>query len=463
MRERALNDAPIGNGPVVYWMTSQRRLAWNHALDHAIARARELKRGLVILEPLRADYPYACTRFHAFIKAGMEQHDATCQRAGIPYHAYIEPEAGAAKGLLAAYAQEAALVVADDHPGFFFPKMLAAAARLPVRMEAVDSVGVLPLSCSDKPFVSAYQFRRHMQKQLPANLHFASPDPLSDAPAGELPKAAEAWDNRVLPHFPKDVPASPIEGGQAQQRLDDFMRRLDEYGERNHPDAEAQSGLSPDLHYGHIGAEEVVARVLEEEDWSPRWGEPKGKRAGWWGLSEGAEAFLDQIVTWRELGHVEARYNPRWMQYRSLPAWARATLEAHETDRDAPYTLRDLEKASTDDEVWNAAQRQLLEEGIIHNYLRMLWGKKILEWAPSARKALDWMLTLNDRYALDGRDPNSVSGIFWCLGRYDRPWQERPVFGKVRCMTSASAKRKLRMDSYLARWGRPFTPEEAGL
>jgi deoxyribodipyrimidine photo-lyase len=171
-------------------------------------------------------------------------------------------------------------------------------------------------------------------------------------------------------------------------------------------------------------------------------------------MSPDAEAFLDQLVTWRELGFVYCHHVPEYDRYETLPEWARATLEEHAADpRPHLYTLEELATARTHDELWNAAQRELLEDGTIHGYLRMLWGKKILEWTRHPREALAAMTELNNRYALDGRDPNSYSGIFWTLGRFDRGWPERPVYGKIRSMTSESARRKLDLEGYLARWG----------
>jgi deoxyribodipyrimidine photo-lyase len=171
-------------------------------------------------------------------------------------------------------------------------------------------------------------------------------------------------------------------------------------------------------------------------------------------MGPAAEGFLDQLVTWRELGHVFCARDPGYERYESLPAWARATLEAHARDpREHAYALEAFEGARTHDELWNAAQRQLVREGRIHNYLRMLWGKKILEWTRSAREALAIAIELNNKYALDGRDPNSYSGISWCFGRFDRPWgPERPIFGTVRYMSSANAARKLDLAPYLRRY-----------
>jgi deoxyribodipyrimidine photo-lyase len=184
-------------------------------------------------------------------------------------------------------------------------------------------------------------------------------------------------------------------------------------------------------------------------------------RGGFWGMSAPVEAFLDQLITWRELGFNACFYREDYDRYESLPEWSRRTLEGHATDpRPEPYTLSELEEARTSDELWNAAQTQLVREGRIHNYLRMLWGKKILEWSPSPHDALDRMIRLNNKYALDGRDPNSYSGIFWVLGRYDRAWgPRRPIFGTVRYMSSANTARKLHVREYLERYS-PARPGE---
>jgi deoxyribodipyrimidine photo-lyase len=172
-------------------------------------------------------------------------------------------------------------------------------------------------------------------------------------------------------------------------------------------------------------------------------------------VSPAAESFLDQIVTWREVGFNMCAHRPDHDHYASLPAWAQATLARHAGDpREAIYTRDEFAGARTHDLLWNAAQRQLTREGRMHNYLRMLWGKKILQWSATPEDALHTMIDLNNRYALDGRDPNSYSGIFWTLGRYDRPWgPERDVFGTIRYMSSDNTARKVRVKEYLARYG----------
>jgi deoxyribodipyrimidine photo-lyase len=271
----------------------------------------------------------------------------------------------------------------------------------------------------------------------------------------------------LLASLPIDHTVGPTSwaGGHAAgvARLSSFVAGvLPRYAvERNDPDADAASGLSPWLHYGHLSAHEIFAAVASAEAWSPARisDPPDGRREGWWGMSPSAEAFLDQLVTWRELGFLFATYEPEYERYESLPEWARATLEDHASDpRPDVYALEQLATAATGDALWNAAQRQLTHDGVIHNYLRMLWGKRIIEWTAHPREALHVMVELNNRYALDGRDPNSYSGIFWVLGRFDRGWPERPIFGKVRSMSSTATRRKVSVERYLERWGEQMSP-----
>ena len=235
--------------------------------------------------------------------------------------------------------------------------------------------------------------------------------------------------------------------------LNDSLPRYDT--ERNHPDGRGASGLSPWLHFGHISAHEIVHAVLRREDWDPsRLGAETRGQKGFWGVSAPAADFLDELVTWREIGFNCCHHRRDYDRFESLPLWAQRTLRAHTRDRRTEtYSLEELEQGRTQDEIWNAAQLELVREGRMHNYLRMLWGKKILEWSKSPELALATMIELNNKYALDGCDPNSYSGIFWVLGRYDRAWgPEREIFGKIRYMSSENTRRKLRMKKYLGRY-----------
>jgi len=463
---------------VLYWMIAQRRLRYNFALDRAIEHARDLNLPLVIFEPLRCGYPWASDRLHRFALDGMADNARAAASGAAFYFPYVEPKAGAGSGLLAALSKQAALIVTDDYPSFFLPKMVsAAAARLHVRCEAVDSNGLLPLAAADRSFPTAYAFRRFLQQTLPAHLTQtprATPLARLSLPTiTALPaKITDRWplasaallagEPAALAALPIDhsVPVSLIRGGAeaGRKRLDWFLKTgLERYNEdRNDPAIDGASGLSPYLHFGHTSAHEIFTRVTSREPWSAEnlTNKANGKRTGWWKLSEPAEAFLDQLITWRELGFNMCRQRPDYAEYDSLPDWAQATLAKHASDpRPVVYTLAELAAARTHDPLWNAAQRQLLTEGRMHNYLRMLWGKKILEWSPSPQEALRTMIELNDKYALDGRDPNSYSGIFWTLGRYDRPWgPERPIFGTIRYMSSDNTARKLNVKPYLAKY-----------
>lgn len=487
LRVTAVNDAPIAarGDYVLYWMIAARRAAWSFALDHAIARATELERPLLVFEPLRAGYRWASDRHHAFVLQGMADNARAFAAARVTYMPYVEPSPGDDKGLLAALARRACLVVTDEQPGFFLPRMIAAAAKaLPVLVEQVDGNGILPLRAHPAAFSTAIAYRRHFQKtSQPYLLDAPSPSPLADIPR-VLRDAAppDAVLRRWRPASPEllaatpdalaalaidhTVPPSPIRGGSvaAQAALDDFIaHKLSRYGDgHNHPDDDAASGLSPYLHFGHIAAHDVVHRVWRAARWTPaRLAErASGSREGWWGLPASSESFLDEVITWRELGYGFCFHRPDYDQYSSLPDWAQRSLAERAGDpRPEHYTPSTLEAAATADPVWNAAQRQLLVEGRIHNYLRMLWGKKILEWSPSPQRALATLIELNNKYSLDGRDPNSYSGIFWTLGRFDRPWAPaRPIFGSIRYMSSASTLRKLHLRDYLARWAGDDAP-----
>jgi deoxyribodipyrimidine photo-lyase len=256
------------------------------------------------------------------------------------------------------------------------------------------------------------------------------------------------------------LPPAGLRGGAAAARaaLASFLdERLPRYsGDRNDVEANATSRLSPYLHFGHLSTWEAFDSLMGREGWLGQLASRgTGAREGWWGVSPAAEQFLDQLVTWRELGFNMCVERPDdYDRYESLPVWARATLETHRRDARRPcYDLDTLAAGRTADPLWNAAQSQLRREGRIHNYVRMLWGKKILEWSASPEDALAAMIELNNRYALDGRDPNSYSGIFWTLGRYDRPWApERPVFGTVRYMSSANTARKMPVKQYIRRY-----------
>lgn len=466
------DEAPRRDGTcVLYWMIGARRTRWNFALEWAIQRARELDRPLWVLEPLRLDHPHAALRFHAFVRDGMAIQARRFSEVGIGYYPYLEEAPGAGKGLLRALASMASLVITDDSPVFFLPRAIEAAARqVPVRMEAVDGNGLLPMAITDRVFPTAFTFRRYVQQVLPSLLDDVPvADPLDGlrlpTPIHWPAAVVRRWppwtfdrDLQDLP-LPREVaPVASFPGGEsaARERLHRFVSgSLRNYAEtRKHPDDDSTSGLSPYLHFGHISPHEVFRAVAGDWRGPPAGARARGRREGWWGLDPDREAFLDQLVVWREIGlHFWRR--PGAGTFEGIPRWAQDTLKAHAGDpREARYSVDELAQARTHDPVWNAAQRQLVQEGRIHNAMRMLWGKRVLEWTPHPEQAFEVLTWLNDHFALDGRDPNTSVSISWVFGAFDRPFgPERPVFGTVRCMTTRSALRRLRLRRWLAAYG----------
>jgi len=480
LRIRTVHSAEVSakGDYVLYWMTAFRRTAFNFSLERAVAWAEKLHKPLVIFEALRSDYPWASDRLHRFVIEGMADNAAQLAKKNLLYYPYLEPRHGAGKGLLKELASRACVVVSDDFPAYFLPRMLdAAAAQIPVRFELIDSNGLLPMRAAAKVFARAVDFRRFLQKNLLPHLaEVPARDPLLRVklpPLRELPqKITRRWPpaeparrlaaDDGLNSFPIDHSVRPAvtAGGsrEAQKSCQAFFEhKLAWYeSDRNQPEREATSGLSPYLHFGHISVHQVFEELTHLAGWTPDMVATKatGSSRGWWGTSPEVESFLDQLITWRELGYNMCWQRDDYDQYESLPVWAQKTLARHARDpRPYVYSLEQFEAAETHDELWNAAQRQLVREGRIHNYLRMLWGKKILEWSASPRESLAVMIELNNKYALDGRDPNSYSGIFWVLGRYDRAWgPERPIFGKIRYMSSENTARKVKVRQYVERY-----------
>jgi deoxyribodipyrimidine photo-lyase len=475
-RIRRANDRPesAGGKYVLYWMQSARRLDHNHALDHALAEARRLGKPVVVYEGLRLDYPWASLRLHRFILEGMRANAAAAASLGLNYWPWVERKRGDGRGLLAGLAARAALVVTDDFPCFIVPGQTEAlAARAEVTVVAVDTSSVVPLARLGatvsaaahlrprlhRAFAEAWEHRAAPRPRISAAAARALAPPFEPAPLADLDTLVDTLpvDRSVPP-----VAATPGGGPAARRRLTDFiahgLRGVAE--RRSHPAAPAQSHqsrLGPYLHFGHIGIEEVVERVLASTgDWSPAVlnAHAVGRREDFFCRDADVNSFLDEALTWRDLGlhwHRARRADTASLEA-ALPAWARATLGAHAADRRAHvYTRAEWEAGATHDPLWNAAQRELVATGTIHNYLRMLWGKKVIEWSRTPEEAYATLVHLNNKYALDGRDPNSYTGILWCFGLFDRPWApERKVLGTVRYMSSENTAKKFKLGPYLA-------------
>ncbi len=485
-----LNDCEINKDGefVLYWMIASRRLHYNSGLQRAVEIAAYLDKPLLVIEAVSASHKFANDRILTFMIQGLVQNQQEFESRGVRFIPWVSTPLQSGTGLMQRLSKKACAVITDMFPTYYPNEILKIAKQqINVRFEAVDSNGILPIDIAKRSFPTAHSFRRHLHDHFVtwwSNLPKHDPTDIDhdlsmdEADYQEILRTCEVkptpleWMWRVtqggtigeeaLTALDIDHSVPPVysmEGGrnEALRRLSSFMAKgLDRYHtHRNNPTECAASGLSPWFHFGHLSTTEVVKQILDREKWSPEKidGSRRSSRSGWWGLSEPIESFLDQILTWRELGFNFAYYNHNHTSIDSIPEWAKESLKTHLNDPRENYSFKQLEDAETSDELWNAAQRQLKRLGIIHNYMRMIWGKRILEWAPDPETAAKWMIELNDKWALDGRDPNSYTGIFWVMGRHDRAWgPERPIFGKVRYMSSANTARKINVKEYLSRW-----------
>lgn len=492
-RARPVNDRPPApdRDYVLYWMQAYRRLDRNHALDSAVAAARAWAKPLVVYEGVRLDYPWASARHHAFLLDGMAANAKAAKKLGLNYWPFVETPDRPARGLLRNLAANACLVVTDDYPAFVVPGQTAALARtIDVPLVAVDGNSLVPLAHLGPAVSAAAHLRPRIHKAFAdawANRAAKVPD-LPRALRVPIDPPFDPWDTSTkvdafiaglpIDRAVKRVPRVPGGGAAGRKVLKTFLAdKLLLYGDgRNAPDdpgETAASRLSPYLRHGHLSIQEVAEGVLDSAgDWDPSMLSPgrRGKREGYFHPDPNVNAFLDEAVTWRDVGyHWQYRRNaesggrgaewktvdgvrvPAYFDLDStLPKWALASLNKHATDpREHVYTLPEWEAADTHDDLWNAAQTELAETGRIHNYLRMLWGKKVLEWSRTPAEAYLILEHLNNKYAIDGRDPNSYSGILWTFGLFDRPWPpDRKVSGVVRYMSSGNTAKKFKLDGY---------------
>jgi deoxyribodipyrimidine photo-lyase len=432
---------------VLYWMQMFKRIDDNDALNFAIQQANGRDLPLVVYEGLKFYYPWANNRIHTFILEGVAEKRAEFARLGIRYVFYLQRNERDPRNTVAQLANNAALLVTDDYPCFIIPqhnKRIVEQVDIPVF--AVDSNGVIPLSCYTKEEYAAYTIRPKIKKLLPEYLR-RSPLPRLKRRPGDFKvdcPETEVIDKNIPAlvsqcEIDHSVPASKhYKGGTkaARKRLKHFVAQiLPKYDQtRSKPDVDGSSRLSAYLHFGFISIQEIAEAVKHA----------KAPRAA-------KDEFLEEAIVRRELSFNFTRFNGRYDSIESLPAWVQQTMRDHIDDpRPVLLEREQIESAETPDTLWNAAQRELLLTGEMHNYVRMLWGKRVIEWQTSYESAFALLEHLNNKYALDGRDPNSYAGILWCFGKHDRPWFERPIFGKIRYMTSASTGRKFDSKRYIA-------------
>ncbi|MDE3201205.1 MAG: deoxyribodipyrimidine photo-lyase [Acidobacteriota bacterium] len=427
---------------VVYWMQRAQRIHENPALDVAIEAANILGLPVVVYFSVISNYPNANVRHYHFMQQGLCDVESDAAERGVGFILRRQPD-----NSLEAFLEEveAALLIGDENPCREPERWRSVLSRrLKLPFWTVDSDVIVPSAVFGRSFHLLHHFRPHLNRELPqflvpgANLkpqyawkpwkalaHFS--------PNGDITEGFKSLDRKIRP-------VDTFTGGThaALRRLDDFLcKGISAYTrERNLPERDGTSRLSPYLHFGHISPITIafgVQRAVEA-----------GRVT-----TEESTRFLDQVIGWRELSVLFVKYEPNYDTWECAEPWARKTLMEHAGDVRQRYEYDALERGETGDDLWNAAQRQMVDTGWMHNYMRMYWAKKILEWAPDPARAFEWAVTLNDRYELDGRDPNGYAGIAWSIvGRHDRPWFNRPVFGLIRPMSGASLAKKFDSELY---------------
>ncbi|MFB0504470.1 MAG: deoxyribodipyrimidine photo-lyase [Candidatus Bathyarchaeia archaeon] len=437
-RVKTLNCEPIRNGDfVLYWMQASQRTEYNHALEYAVSKANELNRPVVTYFGITDTYPEANERHYYFMLEGLKDVQASLEERGIRLVVWHKsPELGAVE-----LSRNACLVVTDRGYLEIQKRWRSyAAEHAPCPFIQVESDVVIPVEeASPKEEYSAATFRPKIKGKLdrflvPMKGHTPEVDSLdldlSSFAIKDIEKAISRLNIDRSVKRVKDFHGGPAE---AKRHLESFLKhRLERYQEfRNDPTQECLSNMSPYLHFGHISPLYVALKVLETE-------------------SSGRDAYLEELIVRRELSVNFVFYNEKYDSFDGLPEWARKTLMEHKRDeREYVYTLRELENGETHDPYWNAAQNEMKITGKMHGYTRMYWGKKILEWSREPEDAFKIALHLNNKYELDGRDPNGFTGVAWCFGKHDRPWKERGIFGKVRYMSAQGLERKFDVDRYV--------------
>lgn len=445
-RIQHLSKKPFQKGRyVLYWVQAAPRVACNHAYQYAVREANRLSLPLLACFDLTPGYPEATSPHYRFMIEGLLSLSSALEEQGVLF-TILTGVPGAAPLALGA---DAALVVTDR--GYLRIQdgwRDQVADELECPLIQVETNVVVPVSAaSPKEEWSAATFRTKITPQIerflvPLEQKRPARSSLGVDPGSKKELPAESLLAGVL----RDTPPSssslqpdplPWSGGEnaAIEQLTGFIRRdLDRFpAGRNDPNAGALSCMSPYLHFGQISPVFIAQKVLASK-------------------SPAAGTYLEELIVRRELAMNFVHYNPNYDDYSGLPDWAKKTLTRHSADlREYSYRLDEFESAKTHDPSWNAAQREMVLTGKMHGYMRMYWGKKILEWSETPEEAYRTALSLNNQYELDGRDPNGYAGVAWCFGKHDRAWQERPVFGKIRYMNAAGLKRKFDVGRYVTR------------
>ncbi len=439
-RYRSISSGKPGEGPVVYWMSRDQRIDDNWALLYAQELALRMKKPLLVLFCLTTNFLGANLRHYSFLVKGLAEVQQRLGALDIPFH-LLQGDPTKDVTLFLKNQGTAAVVTDFDPLSVKRTWKEKVVSKIKIPIYEVDAHNIIPCwLTSDKQEYAAYTIRPKINRKLQE--FFSEFPPVLPHPHGNS-KAPEPISINMILNDVKDRTVgeltwiSPGEKPAKTKMLDFINNRLAAYPKnRNNPCLNGQSGLSPYLHYGQVSAQRIALEVQRSEV------PPAAK-----------EAFLEELIIRRELADNYCFYNQTYDSFKGFPNWARKTLDEHRKDaRPYTYSLEQFEQAETADDLWNACQMDLAGSGKLHGYLRMYWAKKILEWTSSPEEAQNIAIYLNDRYSLDGRDPNGYTGIAWSIGGvHDRAWPVRPVFGKIRYMSLSGCRRKFAVDSYISK------------
>ncbi|MFZ8833867.1 MAG: deoxyribodipyrimidine photo-lyase [Candidatus Caldipriscus sp.] len=442
-RVKALNDGKFNKKGkfVIYWMSQSHRANFNHSLEFAIDLSNAYRKPLLVYFPITDRYKYSNARYYKFMLDGILEAKKSIEERGIKF---VIEKVDDIKQRVVEISRDAFALITDKAYLKFYRRLNQYVAdKLDIPVYEVESDVCVPVEiASDILEPYAFGFRKKIYSIIDAFIVELKPREVKiksvslDFGIWEL-TLRDSLEILDILNIDKSVSLSPFVGGYSQARkyLEEFIeRKLHKYKDfRSHPELDYQSNLSPYLHFGQISPIEVVLEVLSK-----------------YGKDENVDSFFNELIVWRELARNFCYYNPNYNHYEGIPDWAKETLEEHKKDRrEYIYTLEELENAKTHDEYWNSAQLELLKTGKMHNYMRMYWCKKIIEWTDDPKRAFDITCYLNDKYELDGRDPNGYAGISWCFGTHDRPWKERKIFGKVRYMSASGLEAKFDIKKYV--------------
>ena len=440
-RVRQLNEKEIVEGDyVLYWMQEAQRAEYNHALEYAVQRANELGQPLLVIFGLMADYPEANLRHYAFLLEGLQDVKEGLKERNIKFVV----RRGSPDEVALDAGKNASLIVCDmsylSLQKEWREKVAEGADCLVVQ---VETEVVVPVElASDKQEHAARTLRPKIQEHLDKFLVELEPTEINKQSLNikddglDLSNVEEILDDMKLDRSVESV-SHLYRGGtrEAKKILERFLEsKLDTYIEhRNQPQTDDVSHMSKYLHYGHISPIYVALKIQNANP-----------------PQEDLDSYLEELIIRRELSMNFCHYIPDYDEFSNLPDWAKKTLKDHASDeREYVYAREQLENAQTHDEYWNAAMNEMRYTGYMHNYMRMYWGKKILEWSVTPEEAYETTLYLNNKYFVDGRDPNSYANVAWVFGQHDRGWQERAVFGKVRYMSAGGLERKAKPKEYV--------------